>query len=217
MTTFPELLQQRLARDPGRPFVTFYDEATGERTELSVTTYANWVAKVANLFLDELMLEPGDAVAVDLPPHWLGPVLTGALLTAGLEREGADAGVHVVGPDPVAVPGATTLACALRPFAVRYPEPLPAGVLDFGVLWPGQPDAMPFAMEPTTLDVPEPSDERVLTDTEPTTDELLALLAGAGSLVLLVNAGDDQWPARSESERATVTRRATKPENQPIA
>jgi hypothetical protein len=43
MTTFPELLEQRLRRDPSTPFVTFYDDATGERTELSVKTYANWV------------------------------------------------------------------------------------------------------------------------------------------------------------------------------
>lgn len=207
MPTFPDLLARRLARDPGRPFVTYYDDATGERTELSVTTYANWVAKVANLFVDELMLDPGDEVAVGLPPHWLRPVLTGALLSTGLVEGGADAPVHVVGPEPAAVPGATTLACALRPFAVRYPEPLPAGVLDFGVLWPGQPDAMPVGLEPSELAPPEPVDERVITDAVPATTELLALLAGSGSLVLLRNVGDDQWPARAESERATTVRR----------
>ena len=57
MTTFPQVLSRLLAHDPGRPLVTFYDDATGERTELSVTTYANWVAKVASLLVEELEVE----------------------------------------------------------------------------------------------------------------------------------------------------------------
>src|SRR5690606_31992912 len=32
-----------------RPLITFYDDATGERIELSGVTTANWVAKTANL------------------------------------------------------------------------------------------------------------------------------------------------------------------------
>lgn len=207
MTTFPQLLDARLARDPGRPFVTYYDEGTGERTELSVKTYANWVAKVTNLFLDELMLDPGDGVALHLPPHWLGPVFTGALLTAGLEPGDDDAPVHVVGPEPTPYAGATTLACSLHPFGTRYPEPLTGGVQDFGLLWPGQPDALLVSTEPIALPDPAPSDDRVLLDTEPDVPLLTSLLAGSGSLVILRNAGEDQWPARAESERATVIRR----------
>ena len=45
----PQLLDEALRRDPARPLLTFYDDATGERTELSVATFANWVAKTANL------------------------------------------------------------------------------------------------------------------------------------------------------------------------
>ena len=85
MTTFRDLLATRLRHRPGDPLVTFYDEATGERTELSVTTYANWVAKTASLLLDELGLERGDRLLVDLPAHWLGPVVLGSAWTAGLE------------------------------------------------------------------------------------------------------------------------------------
>src|SRR3546814_13660057 len=44
---------RRLAADPGQPLVTFYDDTSGERTELSVKTYANWVSKTANLYVDE--------------------------------------------------------------------------------------------------------------------------------------------------------------------
>src|SRR5436190_19387991 len=144
--TFPELLAARLADDPGQPLVTAYDDTTGERTELSVTTYANWVNKTANLFTDELGLDPGDTVLLDLPAHWLVPVFLGAAWTSGLTVT-ADADVPhdvvVCGPDSIGRhDGADpVVACALLPFAVRFPEPLPAGVLDFGVLWPGQGDA----------------------------------------------------------------------------
>ena len=53
-TTFPAALAGQLRTDAARPLVTFYDDATGERVELSVTTYANWVAKTAGLVQDEL-------------------------------------------------------------------------------------------------------------------------------------------------------------------
>ena len=47
-STFPVLLAELLRADAGRPLVTFYDDATGERVELSVATYANWVAKTSS-------------------------------------------------------------------------------------------------------------------------------------------------------------------------
>ena len=55
--TFADVLARQLRHNPGRPFITFYDDATGERVELSVTTYANWVAKTASLLADEHDLE----------------------------------------------------------------------------------------------------------------------------------------------------------------
>ena len=67
VTTFEQVLVSRLRNDPGQPLVTFYDDATGERTELSVTTYANWVAKTAGVLIDDLGLDAGDRVALDLP------------------------------------------------------------------------------------------------------------------------------------------------------
>lgn len=65
-----DLLRSALAADPGRPLVTFYDDATGERVELSVATFANWVAKTANLLQGDLAAQPGDRVALLLPAHW---------------------------------------------------------------------------------------------------------------------------------------------------
>ena len=84
MTTFAAVLDRLLRSDAGRPLVTFYDHAGGERTELSVTTYANWVAKTASLLAEEYDLERGQTIRVDLPTHWLGPVLLGAAWSVGL-------------------------------------------------------------------------------------------------------------------------------------
>ena len=82
---FAAVLARELRADPGRPLVTFYDFATGERVELSMATYANWVAKTASLLVEEVDLERGQRLLVDLPAHWLTPVFLGAAWTVGLE------------------------------------------------------------------------------------------------------------------------------------
>ena len=216
MTTFPVLLDARLRRDPSAPFVTFYDDATGERTELSVITYANWIAKTANLFTDELMLDPGDRVRFVLPPHWLGTVFAGAVLAAGLEIAD-EADVVVVGPDELQTAGdlgaAAVLATALHPFATRFTEPLPPGVIDHGTVWAGQSDVF-SPVAPTAFEV-TPDDRRVLTDLDPLSpagrELLTGLLAGSGSLILVRRPDEGRWPARSQSERATAVLRADQP------
>ena len=219
VTTFPALLDRRLAADPGHPLVTFYDDATGERTELSVKTFANWVSKTANLYVDELMLDPGDRIRIALPPHWLGPIFLGAAWTCGLELadDAEDADVAIVGPAVVDDPeksARSTLACALTPFATRFTEPLPAGVLDHGVLWAGQSDVF-SPLDATELDVPPGDDRRVLTDVDPVREQgralFLALVAGEGSLVLVAHPNAQRWPAHSESERATGFLRTGQP------
>jgi uncharacterized protein (TIGR03089 family) len=52
--------------------------------ELSVVTFANWVAKTANLLVDGLGAQPGQRVALDLPVHWQGAVWHAACWAAGL-------------------------------------------------------------------------------------------------------------------------------------
>lgn len=76
----------------GKPFVTYYDDATGERTELSYATFDNWVAKTANYLRDEHGVVPGQSVGLDLPVHWLTVVLAFAAWRAGatVVREGGD-------------------------------------------------------------------------------------------------------------------------------
>lgn len=147
--TWTGLLAAALAADAARPLLTFYDDATGERVELSVATYANWVAKTANLLVDGLGAGPGDVVAlVDVPRHWQGAVWAGATWTAGLvlavgggaDRAAAgDGGIAVaaVGPDAVTGHRAAGRAAreiiglSLRPLGALFTDPLPAGVLDY--------------------------------------------------------------------------------------
>jgi uncharacterized protein (TIGR03089 family) len=70
MATPADLLAAVHAREPSAPLITFYDDASGERTELSATTLANWVAKTANLLQEEFDVGPGSTVALALPVHW---------------------------------------------------------------------------------------------------------------------------------------------------
>lgn len=149
-STFARLLETALRTDPARPLVTFYDDATGERIELSVTTYANWVAKTASLLQEELDVERGATVLVSLPTHWLGAVWLGAAWSVGAcitddPARADDADVLVGGPDQLDVLAgqahrAPVLALSLRPLGGRFTDPLPPGVTDYGAVVLGQPD-----------------------------------------------------------------------------
>lgn len=161
-STFPTLLSALCRTDAARPLVTFYDDATGERVELSVATYANWVSKTAGLLQDELDVTRGDTVLLDLPTHWLGAVWLGAAWTLGLvvgddPGRAADADVVVCGPESVeryADQAADTavVALSLRPLGGRFTSPLPTGVVDYGAVVLAQPDAF------TAYDPPAPDD-----------------------------------------------------------
>ena len=131
---------------PGRPFVTYYDVESGERTELSGTTTANWVAKTANLLVDELDAEPGIRIEVALPTHWLRIVWILATWAVGGTIVDTDGAVLVAGPGTLDRPSPAhhRVASALHPFATPFPTP-PPGFMDLGVALPGQPDAfVPF-------------------------------------------------------------------------
>lgn len=63
--------------------MTWYDDATGARVELSATTLLNGVAKCAGLLRDEFDVSPGDVVALHLPMHWQRATWLGACWFAG--------------------------------------------------------------------------------------------------------------------------------------
>jgi uncharacterized protein (TIGR03089 family) len=182
--TFAAALAEQVRRDAPRPLVTFYDDASGERVELSVATYANWVAKTAGLLQDELELDPGGTVLVELPTHWLGPVWLGAAWATGLavtfDAEDADnVDLVVCGPAGVAghaATGRTVVALSLLPMGARFATPLPDGVLDYGVVVWGQPDSFLPVVPPTGEDVAWRGDGAPLTQAE-----LLRTAAAAGT------------------------------------
>ncbi|GAA4689563.1 TIGR03089 family protein [Streptomyces chumphonensis] len=154
-----DLLRSALAGDAARPLVTFYDDATGERVELSVATFANWVAKTANLLQDELSVEPGDRVALLLPAHWQTAVWVLACSSVGAvaapQGDPAAADVVVAGPDALEPARACTgprIAMGLRPLGARFPQP-PEGFADYAVEVPGQGDHFSPYLPPGPDDV----------------------------------------------------------------
>jgi uncharacterized protein (TIGR03089 family) len=141
-----DLLTAALARDPGRPLITFYDDATGERIELSGSSLANWVAKTANLLVDGLGCQPGETIGIELPLHWLTGVWTMAAWSAGLRvvagstptSEGVSIDVAVVGSrsagevsDTTGAAGEVVVVSLLPLGAPLPPGALPHGVIDF--------------------------------------------------------------------------------------
>jgi uncharacterized protein (TIGR03089 family) len=100
--SFTALAERQPGRYGDKPFLTWYDDARDQRVELSYKTFDNWVAKVANLLVEELGAGPGDRVAAVLVDHWQAAVVLAACWRAG-------AGVVAVDPDA----GGAALAAAL--------------------------------------------------------------------------------------------------------
>jgi uncharacterized protein (TIGR03089 family) len=98
-----DLFAAALRSAPAAPLVTYYDDTTAERVELSAATLGNWVAKTANLLQDEFDVGPGSTVAVALPVHWQTAAVLLAVWSCGAtvldtaaEDEGMLAGADVV-------------------------------------------------------------------------------------------------------------------------
>ena len=85
--TIPQAFAEAVRRDPSAPLLTWYDDATGDRTELSGATLDNWVSKTANLLVDGIGLGHGDTVALLLPPHWQTAALLLGVSAAGLAAD----------------------------------------------------------------------------------------------------------------------------------
>lgn len=202
-----DLLRSALAADPARPLITFYDDATGERVELSVATLGNWVSKTANLLQGDLAAEPGDRLALLLPAHWQSAVWLLACSSVGVSVDiGGDpaaADLVVSGPDPDVLAaaracGGERVALALRPLGGRFPQP-PQGFMDYAVEVPGQGDRFaPYA--PVDPDAPA----LTVGGTELTSAELVARAgadAGARGLApgsrLLSGLAYDSWEGLS--------------------
>ncbi|NOQ59170.1 TIGR03089 family protein [Mycolicibacterium fortuitum] len=139
-TVSAAVLDPLLAADPAGPRITYYDDATGERIELSTVTMANWAAKTANLLRDEMGAGPGTRVAVLLPAHWqTAAVLFGIwwigseVLLGGGSDNSADMALCTrerLDEADEAVAGGEVAVLSLDPFG-KPAEDLPIGVTDY--------------------------------------------------------------------------------------
>ncbi|WP_216351573.1 TIGR03089 family protein [Mycobacterium colombiense] len=225
------ILDPMLRADPVGPRITYYDDATGERIELSGVTLANWAAKTGNLLRDELGAGPGSRVAILLPAHWqtaavlfgvwwIGAeaVLAGpadlALCTAQRLDEADDAvsggEVAVLSLDPFGRPapdlpiGVTDYATAVRVHGDQIvPEPSPGPALGGRSVDEVLADCQSSAAARGLT-----SGDRVLSGaswSEPAelVDGLLAIMAVGGSLVQVANADPAGQERRIETEKVT--------------
>ncbi len=223
--TLPELLAARLVADGASPLVTFYDDATGERTELSAATFANWVAKTANLVTDGLGLGPGDRAALTLPLHWQTLVVAAGCWAAGLEvvtdrtaDEAADVALAAEGGPASAADEVVRLS--LRPMGAGLTVADPAAV-DFAAEVRGYGDrfggAGPTADSPAldgrshaTLLTSTADPRRLLLANDDLVTPAVLLTAyvgpllGGGSVVLCRHADAAALPRRAEVERAEL-------------
>jgi uncharacterized protein (TIGR03089 family) len=225
------LVDPLMAADPMGPRITYYDDATGERIELSTVTLANWAAKTGNLLRDELGAGPGSRVAVLLPAHWqtaavlLGiwwigaeAVLTGdadiAMCTVERLSEADNAvgsgEIAVLSLDPFGKPvadlpiGLTDYATAVRVHGDQIsPERQPGPALD------GRAVAEVLAAAQSSAAAQGFSrNDRVMstaswTTADDLTDNLLAVLAAGASLVQVANPNAADLDRRREMEKVT--------------
>ncbi|MFL6179104.1 MAG: TIGR03089 family protein [Actinomycetes bacterium] len=137
----PAYLQNALSSDPARPRLTYYDDVSTERVELSAQTLANWVIKTMNLLVEDVGVEAEARVSLHLPAHWLTAVWL-------IAADGVGAHVDVAAPNDgmVELPGRDDLqdfvvvdtglslevfAVSLAPMAMPLGAALPANSRDF--------------------------------------------------------------------------------------
>ncbi|MDT0532594.1 TIGR03089 family protein [Micromonospora sp. DSM 115977] len=213
-----------IATDPTRPLLTWYDDATGERTELSGATLANWVAKTANLLVDEVAVGPGDVAGVLLPPHWQTAAVLLGCWSAGLTVADTPGDVDVLFTAATRVAEADAWSAgeryvlALDPFALPMRQ-VPPGFADyvsevrahgdhFSPYAPGGPGEAALLGRATAraTELGIASGDRVLIDTgkypDPV-DWLLAPLTATATTVLCANLDPSTLPTRTTTERVT--------------
>ncbi|EME14731.1 TIGR03089 family protein [Rhodococcus triatomae] len=229
------LLDPIIDRDPAGPRVTWYDDDSGARIELSALTLANWAAKTANLVRDEFGLMPGARVSVLLPAHWQTAAVLLGCWWAGTEvvlEPDPDAELALVTTDRLdeAADAAELAVLSLDPFGRPAPD-LPVGVTDYATAVrvhgdqfrpdpaPGDSPALDGRTVTEILDAARESaaaqgfsaEDRVLSSTDWATtgelvDGLLAVLVAQASLVQVSNPDEDRMARRIESEKVTARR-----------
>lgn len=224
MESVAEMLDRAERGGGHRPFVTFVDGETGERTELGVAAAANWARKTANLLIEEFGAGPGALVGVVPFSHWTAPVIalgawvTGAGLTTSeqalawfaMEGEAPEAARPLVlvgrgmGGRCTADPAAAGAAFGYAETVLGFADQVEADAAD-EYAW-----ACADGGERTTMGellAASPTADRVLLAHPPVgaawCDAVVGALAGGGSLVLAHRLDGDRLARLCEQERVT--------------
>jgi uncharacterized protein (TIGR03089 family) len=233
LTNLGSAVMDPLLALPSAPRITYYDDATGERIELSTVTLANWAAKTGNLLRDELGAGPGSRVGVLLPAHWqtLGVILgvwyVGAEVVLG--QDGCDIACctadRVDEADTAVGQTGEVVAFSLNAFG-RPVEDLPFGITDYATSVRAHGDQIVAERHPgpalngrsvaDTLSAAEASaaatgltqGARVLSyaawdRADELIDNVLAVLVTGGSLVQVAHAAPDLQARRKTAEMVT--------------
>jgi uncharacterized protein (TIGR03089 family) len=225
-----ERLRQRVRLAGSAPLLTCYDLESGARTELSATTFSNWVDKTSNLLQDEAVIVEGDVIsmplAVEAPGHWLTAVWLLACWQVGVV-------VDLTNPDTAAVvvtgrhwqghAERDIFACALHPLGFGFEEPLPDGVHDYAIEvrshadryfgYPPEPAALAWVDAEHTLSqgdlvtVDGPSVRRLVRAGDPwptCRDGIVTALVTGGSAVVVVGGDADRVTQIADSERVAT-------------
>lgn len=227
------VLDPLLRRDVSKPRITHYDDATGERIELSTVNFANWAAKTGNLLRDELGAGPGSRVAVLLPAHWQTAAVVFGVWWIGAEvvlggAEYADVAMCTAEGLAEANTGVGELVVlSLDPFGKPVPD-LPTGVTDYATSVRVQADQIEANRRPGPALGGRPPDDvldmaltsaaaqsfthgdRVMSTMDWNTDSqlvsgLVAVFAAGASLVQVAHPDPVLLDRRRETERVTRT------------
>jgi len=222
-----------LRADPVGPRITYYDDATGERIELSAVTLANWAAKTGNLLRDELDAGPASRVAVLLPAHWQTAAVLFGVWWIGAEAliGGSQADIALCTAerlDEADATGAGEVAVlSLDAFGRPAPD-LPIGVTDYATAVRVHGDQVVAERHPgpalsgrsvdqvlqacrnaATAQAWKAGDRVLSTASWDTPDDvvdgLLSVLAIGGSLVQVANPDPAALPRRMATEKVTRT------------
>jgi uncharacterized protein (TIGR03089 family) len=224
-----ERLRRRVRTNGSAPLLTFYDLGSGARTELSATSFSNWVDKTSNLLEDEVGAGAGDVIsmplAVEAPGHWLTAVWQLACWQVGmvvdLNNPTLPAAV-VTGRSWQGYSGHDIFACALHPLGFGFGEPLPNGVRDYAIEvrshadryvgYPPKPDAIAWVDSERTLtqadlvNVNGPPARRLVRAGDPWAtcrDGVVTALVTDGSAVVVIGGDADQFARIADSERVS--------------
>jgi uncharacterized protein (TIGR03089 family) len=232
ITLSAAMLDPMLRADPVGPRITYYDDATGERIELSAVTLANWAAKTGNLLRDELGAGPASRVAVLLPAHWQTAAVLFGVWWIGADvvlGDGSAADIALCTVDRLEAADTTgageVAVLSLDPFGRPAPD-LPVGVTDYATAVRVHGDQIVAERQPGPALAGRSVDEvladcqrfaiskgltagdRVLSTAswdrpDDLTAGLLAVLAIGGSLVQVANPDPAALPRRIETEKVT--------------